>query len=72
MSEIKSTIYIPFEYLPEARDWRVGQVYRAKMVLRQRSLTEEGASFEIVDATSLEDRDRRKRISSDGGTYEGK
>ena len=72
MSEMKSTVYVPFGILPEPKDWKVGGVYRVKMVLRQRSLDENGASFEIVDATSLEgDRKKQPVLSSEGGTYRG-
>jgi len=72
MPEFKPTVYIPFGHLPEARDWRVGQVYRTKLVLKQISLDEDGATFEIVDATSLEgDRKVRPVLNSEGGTYRG-
>lgn len=64
--------FIPYEVLPEARNWRVGHIYRVKMVMKQVSQGEEGAIFEIVDATSLE-RDKRQRYYlSEGGSYGGK
>lgn len=67
---MKPTIYIPFEYLPEGKDWKVGGTYRVKMVLKQRSMDEDSATFEIIDATSLEgDRKKKPVLSSDTGSY---
>ena len=57
----KPRIYLPFESLEEAKHWEVGQSYVVKMVLRQTSLDENGASFEVVDATSMESKDRARR-----------
>jgi len=51
-------IYITFDRLPEAVNWKIGQAYRVKTVLRQISSDEEGAIFQIVDATSMEPVDR--------------
>lgn len=60
--------FVPFEKLPESRDWRVGQTYRAKMVLKQTGLDDYGANFDVVDATSLEPNDRaNQHFLSDGG-----
>ena len=65
-------VYIPFEVLPEGQYWKVNSAYRVKLVLRQVSLDENGASFEVVDATSLESDDRGKRhFYSDGGVLKG-
>ena len=70
--EEKPILYLPFGLLPEAKDWRVGQVYRVKLVIKQRSLDEDSASFEIVDASSLEiNKKNVTSISSDGGSYRG-
>lgn len=61
---------IPYEKLPEAREWRVGQTYRTKMVLKQVGQTEHGADFDVVDATSLEPIDQaNQHFLSDGGMY---
>ncbi len=67
-----SETFIPFEELPEARNWRVGQIYKMKLVGKQISINEKGATFKIIDAQSLE-RDKRQRffISSDSGVYGG-
>lgn len=64
--------YIKFDKLPEAKDWRVGQAYRCKVVLKQVGSDENGATFEIVDATSMEPTDKGKqRWLSDGGYFKG-
>lgn len=64
---------VPFDKLPEARDWRVGQTYRTKMVLKQTGQNERGADFDVVDATSLEPIDKaNQHFLSDGGMYVGK
>lgn len=67
----KPMMRIPYDTLPEARDWRVGKTYRAKTVLRQVGSHEDGAEFELVDATSLESQDkgRQRYFLSDGGSY---
>ena len=69
----KPTIYIPFEVLPEGKTWKNGRSYRVKSVLRQVSTDEQGASFEVVDATSLEpgDAERRRHFNSDNGVIKG-
>ena len=70
--ESKPCVYLPFEVLPEGQHWKVNNAYRVKLVLRQVSLDEKGASFEVVDATSLESGDRSKRaFYSDGGILKG-
>lgn len=69
---MKPTVYIPFSELPESQRWAIDKVYRVKMVLKQTSLSQEGANFEIVDATSLEPEDKGKRVYlSEGGTIKG-
>lgn len=67
----KPVAHIPYSTLPEAKDWRVGKTYRTKTVLRQVGAHENGAEFEIVDATSLEsdDKVRQRYFLSDGGSY---
>lgn len=69
MEGTRPKVYIPFELLPEGKTWVNGRNYRLKMVLRQSSSDEYGATFEIVDATSLEpiDSEVRTTITSDGG-----
>lgn len=67
------SIYIPFDKLPDAREWSVGQKYHVKLVLKQTAMDEKGASFEVVDATSMEDRaSRSKKFLSGDGSYFGK
>ena len=62
------TIHIPFTALEESRHWKVGQAYRVKAVLRQVSMDEDGAVFELVDVTSLDSSAKEKRFFySDGG-----
>ena len=67
-------MYIPFELLGDAQHWEVGQTYRIKVVVKQKSLDENGAEFEIVDASSLESpkRGEPSNVSSDSGTYRGR
>lgn len=65
--------YIPYDVLPEAREWRIGRTYRVKMVMKQLSQDEKGANFEIVDSTSLEPGEARRRaFLSDSGSYGGR
>lgn len=69
---VKRITFVPFDVLPEAREWKVGKVYRTKMVLKQVGMDENGANFEVIDATSLETRDIHKRYYlSDSGSYCG-
>lgn len=70
--ELKETIFIPFDKLPEGRLWEVGRSYRVKAVLRQVGTLENGATFEVVDATSLEPEDKGKRhYLTEGGYVKG-
>lgn len=59
-SYTKPIVSIPFEILPEGKFWKVGQSYRVRVVLRQTSTGEDGASYELVDATSMESADSSK------------
>ena len=69
MDNTKPTINLPFDVLPESRDWTVGKAYRVRVVLRQTGVGEEGADFEVVDATSLEPGDKGRRYYvTDSGT----
>lgn len=61
---------VSYDVLPEAREWSVGQTYRAKMVLRGISQDENGVEFQVLDASSLEPKDRANQIfMSEGGIY---
>ena len=72
MQEQNKQTFIPYSVLPDSREWRVGHTYRAKMVMKQIGTDEKGANFEVVDATSLEPNEARKRyFLSDGGSYRG-
>ena len=63
---------ITFDQLPEAREWKVGKKYHVQMVLRQMSMNEDSAQFEIIDATSMDGRaERSKHYLSGDGTYMG-
>ena len=67
--EMKPIVHIPFDILPEGRDWKVGKSYRVRLVLRQVNVGEHGAEFEVVDATSLEPADKGRRYySTESGT----
>lgn len=72
-NEMKPSLSIPFEVLPEGKHWDVGQTYRVKLVLRQTNKSEQAAMFEIIDATSLEadDKARRKFMYSTDGLLKG-
>lgn len=65
----KPRVYIPFDILSDAREWANGKNYRVKVVLRQVSSDENGASFELVDVNSLEpaESDSKRYIASEGG-----
>ena len=65
----KMPTFVPYEVLPESRDWRVGKTYRTKMVMKQTGMNEHGANFDVVDATSLEPAGRTRYFLSDGGSY---
>ena len=62
-------IRLSFAELPEAAYWKVGKTYRVKFVLKQVGQDESGASFDLIDANSLEstDRDIQRFIHSEGG-----
>lgn len=63
------SVYLPFSILPESKDWSIGQSYRVKLVLKQSSLSEDGANFTIVDASSMDPINRGKRTMSTEGGY---
>ena len=66
---MKKPVFISHDHLPESSNWKVGQSYRVRLVLRQTGLQEDGATFEVVDATSLEREDKGRRYyTSDSGT----
>ena len=68
--ETKPTVCIPFEKLPDARAWKVGKAYMVRMMLKQVAASERDASFEIIDATSMEPKDTKADyFVSDGGSY---
>ena len=67
--EEKPMVYLPYNILPEGQNWKVGQSYRVKVVLRQVGLEEDGAEFEVVDATSMEPSDKMARKWLTEGGY---
>lgn len=52
--ETKPQLFIPYELLPECKGWKIGKVYRVRAVLRQTNSSEQGATFELEDATALD------------------
>ena len=63
------TVFISHDHLPESKNWKIGQSYRVRLVLKQTSSTENGATFEVVDATSLEREDKGRRYyTSENGS----
>ena len=65
----KTTVYLPFDVLSDSKSWSVGTAYRVKLVLKQTSVSEDGASFEVIDASSREPNDKEKKrfLTSEGG-----
>lgn len=62
-------ISISFDKLPEGRNWKVGQSYRVRVVLKQVGIGEESATYEVIDATSLEREDKGRRyFTSESGS----
>ena len=69
MMHMKPTIFISHDHLPESKNWKIGQSYRVRLVLKQTSSMEDGATFEVVDATSLEREDKGRRYyTSESGS----
>lgn len=67
----KPEITLPFSLLPDSKQWKVGKKYRVQLVLKQTSLGQNAATFDVVDALSLElaDEQKHKFLSTDGGLY---
>ena len=64
----KPKIYIALKDLTEARDWKIGQTYTVEMKLKQVSLGEDEAAFEIVKATAIDNPGKDKKVyASDTG-----
>ena len=72
LPDMKMPVHISFDQLPDAKEWKVGQKYHVNMVLKQVAMGEKSAEFEIVDATSMEDRaGKAKYFLSGDGSYRG-
>lgn len=70
---MKDSIFVPFDKLPEAKNWQMGSNYRTRFLLKQTGLSEQGATFDVVDASSLELRDKaNEAFMSEGGSYVGR
>lgn len=71
---ITEDIEVGFDKLPEAKDWKIGDTYRVRTVLKLTSLDSQAATFSIVDASSMEAVDKAKAtiLRSDEGMYMGK
>lgn len=71
---MNTIITLPLSVLPEAKEWPIGGTYRVKLVLKQTALSETSATFEVIDANSLEPEDKGKQsfLNSDSGMYIGK
>lgn len=67
--EVRHMVSLPFGLLPEGRFWSVGNVYRVKLVLKQTGISENDASFEILDASSMSNIDRARHELLKGSTY---
>ena len=67
----KPLVFIPYEFVPESKQWKVGNNYRVTAVLKQIGTSKEGALFELADAYSLEpdDKGKRKYLLSSEGSY---
>ena len=65
---LKPRVTISFDILPEGKEWRIGRSYRVRLVLRQVSKGEDEATFEVVNAMSLEKKQEHKRyFVTEGG-----
>lgn len=56
--------------LPEGKTWKIGKTYRISMTIRQKSMDENGAYFEILDAASLSKEDKKNRYYLTEGGYQ--
>ena len=65
--ESKPQVFIPYNLLPEAKDWKNGRVYRVRAVLRQTGSSEQGSTFELEDAVSLDGEKAATYLTSDDG-----
>ena len=57
---LKPRVTISFDILPEGKEWRIGRSYRVRLGLRQVSKGEDEATFEVVNAMSLEKKQEHK------------
>lgn len=63
-------VHLPFDLLAEGRKWEVGKQYRVRLVLREIEKGEGGATFEVVDAFSLESPEKGGRyFVTESGSY---
>ena len=66
---MKKGVFISYDHLPEGKNWKVGMTYRVRLVLKQVGMEEDGATYEVVDATSLEREDKGRRYyTSENGS----
>ena len=64
----KPTLTLSFDELPEGKEWRIGKSYRVRLVLREVSKTGDEATFEVLDAMSLEKKQEHKKyFVTEGG-----
>lgn len=66
----KPNVYISFDMIPEAKFWRINSVYKVEAVLRQKSMDDKGATFDIVEISSSSPKDKRVRHYLTEGGYQ--
>lgn len=72
--EYRPTIHFKFSYLPEAKQWKVGQTYKLMLKVKQTSMDEDGSGFEViaVGATHGKLSPAQKKMMDDMGVNEYK
>ena len=64
----KPRITLNFDELPEGKEWRIGRSYRVRLVLKEISKSGDEATFEVMDAMSLENKQEHKKyFVTEGG-----
>lgn len=55
--EERGTLYLPIKKLPEMKDWKPGEEYEISLKVKQTSLNENSAGFEVISAETDEEED---------------
>lgn len=68
---MKPYINLPFSMLPEAKDWKPGELYQVTLTLRQTSTSEHDASFEVIGVSAPRKKELKTVFPSSEGVYVG-